>query len=158
MLPRHSKRRAKDETGSPLASPLASESQLPLRREVLVAEDDLSISNLLFLLLEELTYDSEEALYGRDALATLDREDFDAILLDIRCPDLPLVQSPPRVTQIEPSMVGRVLVITMEADHADVLELIERHCVLRVPRSHRMDDLHRWLERLRGPSSLRPPH
>ena len=154
----HAKRSAIDEEGLPLASPETGKLRRSVRREVLSIEDDISVSNVLFLLLEELDYGGEDALWGREVLATMDRADFDSILLDFRCQDFPLDQSLPRVTQLEATLVARVLVITVEAEHAEVLELLERHCTLRAPGRRLMDDVNRWLGRLRGKTPQHKTH
>jgi hypothetical protein len=43
----------------------------------------------------------------------------------------------PRIQEVRPSLVGRVLVITGEVADAASLELIERHCLQHVPQ-HRI--------------------
>lgn len=116
-----------------------------IRRKVLIVEDDLSISNLLYVLLEGLNYDGEVAMGGRQALAMIERDSFDAILLDLRYSNLSAKQWVSRIAEIQPSLLDRVLVITGEVADPNVVDLLERHCLPHVPQNRLMEDLHQRL-------------
>jgi len=112
------------------------------RRKVLIVEDDLSISNLLYVLLEGLNYDGEVAMGGRQALAMIERESFDAILLDLRYSNLSAEQWVSRIAEIQPSVLDRILVITGEVADPNMLDLLERYCLPHVPQNRLMEDIH----------------
>jgi len=137
-------------TTSPAPSALPVARGTPLRRKILIVEDEPSISNLLYLLLEGLNYDGELAVGGQQALAMIGRESFDAILLDLRDSDLRAEQWVSRIAEIQPSLVDRVLVITGEVADPKVLDLIHRHCLPNVPQSRLMEDIHQSLRALMG--------
>jgi CheY-like chemotaxis protein len=118
----------------------------PARRKVLIIEDEPAIRNVIYVLLAGLGCESDVAHNGREALAMIQHEDFDAVLLDLRCSDLPPEQVVSEIKEIRPNLVGRVLVITGEVADPQTLEMIERNCLPHVPRSRLMQEL--W-ERLR---------
>ena len=110
-------------------------------RKVLIVEDDAAIRNVLFVLLAGVGCEGDIAYSGKQALAMLSREKFDAVLLDLRCSNLPAEQVVTQIQEIRPSLVGRVLVITGELNDAQTLEVVERHCLPHVPRNRLMQDL-----------------
>ncbi len=117
-----------------------------IRRKVLIIEDEPSIRNILYVLLAGLNCEGDIAYSGQQALAMISRERFDAVLLDLRCINLPADQVVSQITEIRPNLVGRVLVITGEVSDPQTLEIIERHCLPYVPRNRLLQDL--W-DRLR---------
>jgi DNA-binding NtrC family response regulator len=110
-------------------------------RKVLIVEDDAAIRNVLYVLLAGAGCTGDIAYSGKQALAMLSRERFDAVLLDMRCSNLPAEEVVSQIKEIRPSLVGRVLVITGEVTDARTLEVIERHCLPYVPRNRLMQDL-----------------
>ncbi len=120
------------------------------RRRVLIVEDEPGIRNILFVLLAGLGFDSDVAYTGRQALAMLSQEKFDAVLLDLRCQQLPPEQVVTAIQEIRPSLVGRVLVITGEVTDAKTLELLERHCLPHIADTNVKDRLWDRLKPLLG--------
>lgn len=110
-------------------------------RKVLIVEDDASIRNVLYVLLAGVGCEGNVAYSGKQALAMISREKFDAVLLDLRCSNLPAEEMVSQIKEIRPSLLGRVLVITGELTDAQTLQLIERHCLPHVPRNRLMQDL-----------------
>jgi DNA-binding NtrC family response regulator len=110
-------------------------------RKVLIVEDDAAIRNVLYVLLAGVGCEGDIAYSGKQALAMLSREKFEAVLLDLRCSNLPAEQVVSQIQEIRPSLVGRVLVITGELTDAQTLEVVERHCLPQVPRHRLMQDL-----------------
>lgn len=119
----------------------------PPRRKVLIVEDEPAIRNVLYVMLAGLGCDGDIAYSGQEALAMISRESFDAILLDVRCSNLPAEEVVSKIKEIRPNLVGRVLVITGEVSDSRTMELIERYCLPHVPRSRLTQEL--WA-RLRG--------
>ena len=110
-------------------------------RKVLIVEDDAAIRNVLYVLLAGVGCEGDIAYSGKQALSMLSREKFDAVLLDLRCSNLPADQVVSQINEIRPSLVGRVLVITGELTDTQTMKVIEQHCLPYVPRERLMQDL-----------------
>jgi two-component system response regulator PilR (NtrC family) len=117
------------------------------RRKVLIVEDEPSIRNILYVLLADLGCDGDVASGSRMALSMIRQESFDAVLLDLRCSQLPAEEMVAQIRELRPNLVGRVLVITGEVTDPRTLEMIERNCLPHVPRNRVIEEL--W-ERLRN--------
>ncbi len=125
------------------------------RRKVLIVEDEPAIRNVLYVLLAGLNCEGDIAVSGKQALAMVGREQFDAVLLDLRCLNLAPEQVVSEIKEVQPSLVGRVLVITGEVADAETLDLIERYCLPHLPRNRLLEDL--WV-RLRTLFGASPSH
>lgn len=123
-----------------------------MRRKILVVEDEPSIRNVIYLLLGALKCDGDVAYSGQQALSMLARESFDAVLLDLRSSDLPPEQVVHEMSEIRPSLVGRILVITGELSDRRTMDLIEQNCLSCVRRAHLVHDLWDRLRVLFGPA------
>jgi two-component system response regulator PilR (NtrC family) len=121
-----------------------------MRRKVLIVEDEPSIRNVLYVLLAGLGCDGDVAHDTREALSILDHDQFDAVLLDLRSSHLSPEQMVSAITEVRPSMVGRVLVITGEVSDPETLEMFERCAVPHVTRSRVASDLWGPLRTLLG--------
>ena len=110
-------------------------------RKVLIVESDSAISNLLCVLLGGLGCEGNVALGCQQALSMVSRESFDAVLLDLRCTNLPAEQVISRIEEIKPHLVGRVLVITGDTPDPKTIEFIERHCLPQVRENRLMPDV-----------------
>ncbi|PYV17533.1 MAG: hypothetical protein DMG21_08135, partial [Acidobacteria bacterium] len=97
--------------------------------------DEPSIRNILYVLLAGIGCDAETATSGTQALALVEREKFDALLLDLRCLNVKPEEVVGGVQRIRPSLIGRVLVVTGEVADQQALDLIERNFLLHVPRN-----------------------
>jgi len=104
------------------------------RRRVLIIEDEPSIRNVLYVLLASIGCDAETATNGAQALAMVQREQFDALLLDLRCSDLEPEMVLSNVYRIRPSLIGRVLVVAAEVADEKALELFARNFRVHVRR------------------------
>ncbi len=71
-----------------MSEPLAVKSQPSVVRRVLVVDDDKSLRGYARLALHEAGFEALEASSGEQALAIVERERVDAILLDIRMPGM----------------------------------------------------------------------
>lgn len=119
----------------------------PIRRKVLIVEDQPIIRNIVYVLLAGLGCDGDVATGAEMALSMIQQESFDAVLLDLRCSELPAEEIVAKIKGLRPNLVGRVLVITGEVTDPQTLEVIERNCLPHVPRSRVAEEL--W-ERLRS--------
>ena len=127
----------------------------PARRKVLIIEDEPSIRNILYVLLAALDCEGDVAYSGQQALAMVSREKFDAVLLDLRCSNVPAEHVVSRIKEIRPSLLGRVLVITGEVTDPQAMELIERHVLPHIPGNRLISDLWGQLRGLLGVSTSR---
>lgn len=113
----------------------------PPRRKVLIVEDEPSIRNVLYVLLAGLGCDGDVAHDTQQALTMIRKHRFDAVLLDLRSAHLPPDQMVSTITELRPSLVGRVLVITGEVSDPHTLELLERSAVPHISRNRVAADL-----------------
>ena len=120
------------------------------RRKVLIIEDEPSIRNVLFVLLAGFGYDGDVAHDTRQALSMIRKDRFDAVLLDLRSAHLPPEQMVSAITELRPSLVGRVLVITGEVSDPGTIEMLERCAVPHIPRSRVSSDLWGCMQTLLG--------
>lgn len=95
-------------------------------RKVLVLSDEAAISNLL-LFVKELGRENAVDAYGEPVLASLTPRQVDSAIVDLRCSNRNLQAH--GIREIWPSMVGRVLVINIEAYSLKTLEMVEQ-CLL----------------------------
>ncbi len=124
-----------------------------VRRRVLIIEDEPSIRNVLYVLLAGMGCDSHIAYSGQQAVAMIGRESFDAVLVDLRTTNLPTERVVAQIKVLQPSLVGRVLVITGEVSSPEAIETIERLCLPHLPASRVLSDLWALLRPLLGLSS-----
>jgi DNA-binding response OmpR family regulator len=122
----------------------------PLRRKVLIVEDQPSIRNVLYVLLAALGCDSDVASDAKMALSMIQEGSFDGVLLDLRCSELPAEEMVAQIKELRPNLIGRVLVITGEVTDPRTLEVIERHCLPHVPRNRVTEELWGRLRSLLG--------
>lgn len=110
-------------------------------RRVLLIEQEPAVGEVLRVLLKKLGCHGEVAVDGQQALAMVSRNDFDAVLLDLRSSSLPPEEVVAGIHDIRPSLVGRVLVISGEVDDRQTLDLVERYFLLQIPRNRLINDL-----------------
>jgi CheY-like chemotaxis protein len=118
------------------------------RRKVLIIEDEAALRKALFTMVARLECETEAVGSGAEALAKVHRDQFDAVLLDLRCADLDAEMVIPQIHNLRPNLVGRVLVITGDVADEHVLKLIEKYFLLKVPRSRLSEDLQGYLRAL----------
>jgi DNA-binding NtrC family response regulator len=123
------------------------------QRKVLIIEDEPSIRNALFVLLAGLGCEGDVAYTGQQALAMISRERFDAVLLDLRCSNIPAEEVVLQIKELRPNLVGRVLVITSEVTDPQTLDMVSRNLLPSISRSRLMPEL--WGQ-LRGILGLSP--
>lgn len=110
-------------------------------RKILLVEGEPVAGDVLRGVLKKLGCQGEVAADGQEALSMVSRNDFDAVLLDLRSSNLPPEEVVSGIHDIRPSLVGRVLVISGEVDDPATLNLMERHFLLKIPRTRLINDL-----------------
>ena len=127
---------------------------IPSRRKVLIIEDEPSIRNVLYVLLAGVGCDGDVAHDTDQALSMIRKDQFDAVLLDLRSAHLPPEQMVSAITELRPSLVGRVLVITGEVSDPGTLEMLKRYAMPHVPRSRITSELSRGIAQIDGLTSF----
>lgn len=127
----------------------------PKARKVLLIESEPVASEVLQVLVDNLGCHGEVVTDPSQALGTVRSEDFDAVLLDLRSSAMPPEGAVSGIHHIQPSLLGRVLVITGEVDDQATLDLVERYLLLRIRRSRLKFDLAGRLRALLRITSLR---
>ncbi len=121
--------------------PATRAARASVSRKVLIVEDDSAIRNVLTVLLATLGWEGDMARNNRRALNLIRKDDFDAVLLDLRCSESPPEQAASQISKLRPCLIGRVLVITGDVADPSVMKTIERSCLPQVQRRHLLDGL-----------------
>ena len=119
-------------------------------RNVLIVEGEPSIRNVFYVLLAGLGCEGDIAHTGHQALAMIKKESFDAVLLDLRCAEMPAEEMVSAIRELRPNLVGRVLVITGEVSDPVAMEMIKNNCWPHIPRQRVMQELWGQLRALLG--------
>jgi DNA-binding NtrC family response regulator len=119
-------------------------------RKVLIVEDEASIRNVLFVLLASLGCEADIAHSSGEAFAMIGRESFDAVLLDLRCHYAPTEEVVAKIKELQPSLLGRVLVIAGEVEDVETMQMIGRHCLPHISRYRLAQDLCDRLRKILG--------
>jgi CheY-like chemotaxis protein len=133
-----------------LKTPHRSASANHKHRRVLIIEDEPAVRNVLYVLLAGVGCEGDVAHTDRQALEMVTREDFDAVLLDLRCCSLPPERVVSDMRRIRPNLVGRVLVINGEVADPQTLDLVEQLCIPHVPRGRVIQEIWGHLRRVLG--------
>jgi CheY-like chemotaxis protein len=119
-------------------------------RNVLVVEGEPSVRNLFYVLLAGLGCQGDIAHNGHQALAMIQKESFDAVLLDLRYSEMPAGEMVSAIRKLRPNLVGRVLVIIGEVSDPQTMEMIKKNCWSHIPRQRVMQELWGRLRTLLG--------
>lgn len=93
------------------------------RRKIVVLRDDPSFRNLLTLMKH---MERDKAADEDPRLATLDRDQFETAILDMRCSQMSEEEAR-GIKEFRPSLVGKQLVITAAVDGPKTLDLVVRY-------------------------------
>ena len=122
------------------------------RSRVLLADDNAVNRTLAVRLLEKRGYIVSPATDGRKALAALEKEDFDIVLMDVQMPELGGFEATAAIREMERSTGRHIPIIAMTA-HA--LKGDEQRCLSAgmdayISKPIRTDELFATIERLLG--------
>ena len=96
------------------------------RRKALVVDDEESNAALVRRVLAAAGYDVESTTLSRRALVMIERTAYDAVVADVRMPELSGQELYGRVCQIRPEMAGRFIFITGDIDGEDTREFLDQ--------------------------------
>jgi CheY-like chemotaxis protein len=101
----------------------------PRRRTALVVDDEESNAALVRRVLAGAGYDVESTTLSRRALAMIEHTPYDAVVCDVKMPELSGPELYGRVCQIRPEMAKRFIFITGDIDGEDTRQfLTQTHC------------------------------
>jgi DNA-binding NarL/FixJ family response regulator len=86
----------------------------------------------------------------------IEKESFDAVLLDLRYSEMPAGEMVSALRELRPNLLGRVLVITGEISDPQTMEMIKKNCWPYIPRQRVMQELWGRLRALLGLSQSTP--
>ena len=108
------------------STPPAAEPELPKRRrKALVVDDEESNAALVRRVLAGAGYDVESTTLSRRALVMIERTAYDAVIADVKMPELSGQELYGRVCQIRPEMARRFIFITGDIDGQDTREFLD---------------------------------
>lgn len=98
----------------------------PRRPKALVVDDEESNAALVRRVLAGAGYDVESTTLSRRALVMIERTAYDAVIADVKMPELSGQELYGRVCQIRPEMARRFIFITGDIDGEDTREFLDR--------------------------------
>ncbi len=145
---------------SPIAPPMTPvASQVPLR--ILLAEDNLVNQRLALRLLENRGHRVTLAGNGIEALAALDRERFDLVLMDVQMPDMGGFEATEVIRKREAEAAGEerlpIVAMTAHAMKGDRERCIEAGMDDYVPKPIRTEQLFQVIAAVTGTRVTGPP-
>ena len=97
----------------------------PRKRKALVVDDEESNAALVRRVLASAGYDVESTTLSRRALVMMERTAYDAVICDVKMPELSGQELYGRVCQIRPEMARRFIFITGDIDGQDTREFLD---------------------------------
>ena len=98
----------------------------PKRLKALVVDDEESNAALVRRVLAGAGYDVESTTLSRRALVMIERTAYDAVIADVKMPELSGQELYGRVCQIRPEMARRFIFITGDIDGEDTREFLDQ--------------------------------
>lgn len=95
------------------------------RRKALVVDDEESNAALVRRVLTGAGYEAESTTLSRRALVMIERTAYDAVICDVKMPELSGQELYGRVCQIRPEMARRFIFITGDIDGEDTREFLD---------------------------------
>ncbi|MDP2321509.1 MAG: ATP-binding protein [Acidobacteriota bacterium] len=96
------------------------------KRKALVVDDEESNAALVRRVLAGAGYDVESTTLSRRALVMMERTEYDAVICDVKMPELSGQELYGRVCQIRPEMARRFVFITGDIDGEDTREFLDQ--------------------------------
>jgi signal transduction histidine kinase/CheY-like chemotaxis protein len=100
--------------------------QTPRRRTALVVDDEESNAALVRRVLAAAGYEVDSTTLSRRALFMIERTAYDAVIADVKMPELSGQELYGRACQIRPEMARRFIFITGDIDGQDTREFLDR--------------------------------
>ena len=117
-------------------------------RTVVAVQDREHIRKIMYLLSSRLLCCTDRALAGRHHLAAISGQSFDSLLLDLRCCNSASPWAAGGIRDIRPTLLGQVLLLTVEVSGPGELEVIDCASVTPTATRHTADAVFHWLHRV----------
>jgi signal transduction histidine kinase/ActR/RegA family two-component response regulator len=137
----------------PVEEPVAPPAR---RRKALVVDDEESNAALVRRVLASAGYDVESTTLSRRALVMIERNAYDAVIADVRMPELSGQELYGRACQIRPEMAGRFIFITGDIDGEDTREFLDQSRCSYFMKPFNLDRLTSAVDMLTGSGLDRP--
>ena len=98
---------------------------VPRKRKALVVDDEESNAALVRRVLASAGYEVESTTLSRRALVMIERTAYDAVIADVKMPELSGQELYSRVCQIRPEMARRFIFITGDIDGEDTRDFLD---------------------------------
>jgi two-component system cell cycle sensor histidine kinase/response regulator CckA len=98
----------------------------PRRHKTLVVDDEVSNAALVRRVLIGAGYEAESTTLSRQALAMIEQTAYDAVICDVKMPELGGQELYKRACQIRPEMAHRFIFITGDIDGEDTREFLDQ--------------------------------
>jgi len=108
-----------------MVAPAEKNDPSPHRRKALVVDDEESNAALVRRVLAGAGYDVESTTLSRRALVMIERTAYDAVICDVKMPELSGQELYGRVCQIRPEMARRFIFITGDIDGEDTRQFLD---------------------------------
>jgi CheY-like chemotaxis protein len=125
------------------------------KRKVLLVGVEPSVQGLISTFLVTMGWTCTAVATQEAVSAVLQRETFDAVLIDLGPSAAKAEQAILRIKQTRPSLADRMLVISSGLADAEIAELIERHDLVQVSQEGLLQQLWSTLQDLVAPSRSR---
>lgn len=96
-----------------------------MSEKILIVEDELDIGRLLYMQVENMGYQAEHVSSGEEALALLNRNHYDLMLLDWMLPGLSGIEIAQLVRKMDSMKDLAILMLTAKADPDNIVEGLE---------------------------------
>ena len=93
--------------------------------KILIVEDELDIGRLLYMQVENMGYKAEHVSSGEEALALLNRNHYDLLLLDWMLPGLSGIEIAQLVRKMDSMKDLAILMLTAKSDPDNIVEGLE---------------------------------
>jgi len=121
-----------------------------LSRSVLIVDDDAEVAGLLAEVLSHAGYRADTASNGRAALLKIEAAGYDAIIADVRMPDLDGPGLYDELARRQPRLLGRFMLVGGDTGSAEVQAFVDRTGVPCVPKPFDTKEVVRLIRRLAG--------
>ena len=125
------------------------------RQRILFVGDEPSTRNLVSTLMFTAGWACAVIGHIEEALAIIERESVDAVLLDVGSCDKPAEETIRKILESRPSLSGRILLICSGAADVHLMQLIARYRLLYISQDRLLQQLWTTLQDLLVPPPLR---
>ena len=124
------------------------------RRRILIVGEEPSARDAMRILLGSAGCECTVASSVQQGLATMQKRNFDAIVLDPQSLSSPAAVVISRINEFHPNLLKRIVLVTEEGGGSGIKDLAERHSIPQVQRKFMLQQLWGSLETLLRPDAV----